>query len=38
MSAVLTGTMPYGKMQEKAVPFLLKLGPKDNGKAMEVPE
>ena len=23
---------------EKAVPFLLKLGPKDNGKPMEVPE
>jgi hypothetical protein len=23
---------------EKAVPFLLSLGPKDNGKPMEVPE
>jgi hypothetical protein len=27
-----------GAWAEKAVPFLLGLGPKDNGKPMEVPE
>jgi len=30
--------MPYGEMLNRAVPFLWKLRPKDNGKPMEVPE